>query len=906
MSTFCKSEDLLSESDVEQKLLLPILTSPYPLGLGYLKSDFRTKADVRKISIGKGKTQKLYYPDYMVILQGLPLFVIEAKKPGEDLEEALREARLYALALNSDFPKDINPCERVVVSDGRRILSSPWDTTLLDIDVEFQDVSPGSENYSKLVNFLSKKTIQVSCDSISKKIRGNRKFSRPNSILGGINVRNEELPENGFGSSLTLEYRHLFKPTTDEDRAEIARHMYVPSRTREKHLEPINKIILAANPPSTVDAKKIQDTENPSEIFKKLKEGSNLKSELLLLIGNVGSGKSTFIDYLREQALPPSIKENTDWIVINMNNAPVSKDLLYRWVQQKIINGFKEIYTEIDFEELQNLERLYSVELNRVIKGRASLFPKGSDKYNELLADELSKLQNDLDLTSKAFSRYLCSIKATKLLVVVLDNCDKRDKETQLLFFDVAQWLKDEYKCLVFLPMRDTTYDHHRSEPPLDTVIKDLVFRIDPPQLASVLYKRIHYAVADDNKTLSYQLPNGFVVNYKQSEQKLYLACILKSLFNGDPFFRQLVNGIAGRDLRRGIEIFLDFCKSGHIGEEEILKIRNSKGTYLLPNHLITRVLFRGSRRYYADEGTYIKNLFLSFPEEEVIPDPYIRIAILQWFKNRYRLRGPNQTLGYHKISELLKDLIPLGHSEKRIVREIGSLVRFRCLLSGLQEDEVEEDERSDSNLGESFVSSDDLISIAPSGHIHLQLLSNLDYLASCAEDVWYDEIQIAQKIADRLSGKAGIKYLSLASSVNNASDLINYLIDFQKKFISKPHVYLEKDSYENLLSLNESLRIIEKFKGENKYIVDIEQLKSDFPPGTIVEGQVVSIQKYGIFIEFGLNAVGMIHSSKFTRNSNTEEGILLGEIQKGSWIKVEIVQFAEAYGKFDLQFPTI
>ena len=30
----------------------------------------------------------------------------------------------------------------------------------------------------------------------------------------------------------------------------------------------------------------------------------------------------------------------------------------------------------------------------------------------------------------------------------------------------------------------------------------------------------------------------------------------------------------AGRDVRRALEIFLDFCNSGHIGEDEIYKIR--------------------------------------------------------------------------------------------------------------------------------------------------------------------------------------------------------------------------------------------------------------------------------------------------------------------------------------------
>lgn len=904
MTLFCKAEDIVNESDVEQKLILPILTSQYPLGFGYSKSDFRTKPDIRKINIGKGATQKLYYPDYVIIIQGLPVIIIEAKKPGEDIEEALREARLYASELNSAFPAGINPCSRIIVIDGKTIISSSWDSKTVDVRVNFNQIDISSEEYTKLVKLHSKESIASYCDKVFKKIRGKRKFSRPTSLLGGNYVRKEEFPENSFGSNLALEYRHLFNPVTTEDRLDIVRYAYVPSKRREKHLDPINRIIRAARPSSVTDAKTIEDTTKPKEIYTKFNDSSKLKNELLLLIGNVGSGKSTFVDYLKEVSLPDDIKEKTVWITIDLNDAPLSKDQIYKWLQNNIIKTLKTIHNENDFDDLETLKKLYSVELNRVRKGPAAFFPVNSEKYNDLMAKKLYELQDNLEITAKAYVRYLCA-EREKLLVVVLDNCDKRNKEEQLLMFDVAKWFKKEYFSLVFLPLRDITYDHHRFEPPLDTVIKDLVFRIDPPSLVNVLYKRIEHALTDSKKRLSYSLPNGMVVNYNQSEQKIYLACILKSLFNNDPFFRQLVNGIAGRDIRRGIEIFLDFCKSGHISEAEILKIRSSKGDYVLPSYLITRVLFRGNRRYYGDESSFIKNLFASFPEEESIADPFVRIAILQWLKNRYRKHGPNQVLGYHKVSELLNYLIPLGHSETRIIKELGTLARARCILTESQDDEAIGYENNDEVLGSNIVAEDALISIAPAGHIHLELLvTNLDYLASCAEDVWYEELQIAQKIADRLTGKEGSGYLSLLSNISNATDLINYLIDYQKKTISMPGAYLENNAYEKLINLDYSLDVIHRTKINNKFIVNIEKLKKDFPPGMVVEGQVVSVQHYGVFVEFGLNAVGLLHISRFKQSQKPEDNILLQNIETGERLKVEIIRFEEKHGKFDLKLP--
>ena len=80
-----------------------------------------------------------------------------------------------------------------------------------------------------------------------------------------------------------------------------------------------------------------------------------------------------------------------------------------------------------------------------------------------------------------------------KLPIIVLDNSDKRTETEQLLMFQVAQWLRSTFKCIVFLPLRDVTYDKYKKQPPIDTVVKDLIFRIDPADLLKVLQARFEY-----------------------------------------------------------------------------------------------------------------------------------------------------------------------------------------------------------------------------------------------------------------------------------------------------------------------------------------------------------------------------------------------------------------------------
>jgi hypothetical protein len=456
--------------------------------------------------------------------------------------------------------------------------------------------------------------------------------------------------------------------------------------------------------------------------------------------------------------------------------------------------------------------------------------------------------------------------------------------------FDVAKWFQRTCKCLVFLPIRDTTYDHHRNQPPLDTVIKDLIFRIDAPLFMDVLYKRVKLALSymnsDGNDSLFYELPNGIRVQYPQSEQGFYLACILRSLFQNDALFRRLIAGIAGTDIRSGLEIFLDFCKSGHIQEDEIFKIRHSKGDYILPKHIVTRVLFRGNRRYYHDANAKVKNIFTSYPED-IQPDPFARLAILSWLKRHYRIKGENGTLGFHKAETLTADLVIYGHDERRIANEIKSLIKAGCILP----------ESQDINKFELA----DLISIAPSGHVHLDLITNLDYLATCAEDVWFENSILAQGIADRLVGKIGAGHLSYLSSIENSSMLLSYLEQYKEKYLSIPNSILPFDKIIDYIELNDSKEFIERLKEKTDHSNEYHALEKKYPAGTIVDCQITGIKNYGVFVEFGIHGSGLIHVSHF--NEINDAGTLIFEdLDTGDQLQAEILGFKQDHGRFNLK----
>lgn len=185
MALFCEYSALITESDVEQKLIYPFLTEKEPMGLGLDPSQILTKSLLRGRSIGKGQSQKYYYPDYLINMRGIPVVVIEAKKPEESLDIAYAEARLYAQEVNAGFPHGINVCQIAVVCNGTEIWAGYTDQDNPCLKLKYEDLSIGNVKYIELLKFCSKDNLEELSNKPYINARGKATFYTPVSKLGG-------------------------------------------------------------------------------------------------------------------------------------------------------------------------------------------------------------------------------------------------------------------------------------------------------------------------------------------------------------------------------------------------------------------------------------------------------------------------------------------------------------------------------------------------------------------------------------------------------------------------------------------------------------------------------------------------------------------------------------------------
>lgn len=850
-----------NESDVEQKIIYPLLTELYPSGLGIDKNYIKTKANVKRLDIGKGSDKKLYFPDYAIAVDGYPIAIIEAKAPGVSLEEAFREARLYATEINSSIQSGINTCKYVFAINDHDIWYGYWDQFQPINKIKVNECDSTSEELECLQKFFDLEKILIELKEVIRKSVSIEGF-RPKKLLGGNAVQGEELDRNTFGSTVTSEISSIFNPISYKDRIYIAKEGYVSSRRKQRYIEPIDRLIRAANTYSITDAIEIEDTGKPKEIIKKFVDISSIDRQIMLLIGSVGSGKSTFIDYLFNKALDQSVVDTLTSLRLDMNTSPLSQEEIYSWLRNRIIDGCKNSLPSIDFDDIKNIEKVYSVEVNRIKKGEISYFEEGSNEWKNALFTEIKRLKEDEVITTQAYIRFCCTERG-KTLVIALDNCDKKETKDQLLMFQVAQWLQASFRCLVILPLRDETYDNYREQPPLDTALKDLVFRIEPPLLQQVLVSRVKLALkemkGDANETLSYSLPNGYRVEYPKSEQAYYLTSILNSMFEHNNFVRNIIVGLSGRNIRRSLEIFIELCNSAHLDESEVLKIRQSEGKHKIQFHKIVTILLRLNRRYYDGDNSYIKNIFNRNESESPVCS-FSRFLILTWLKEN-KNKHSFSIKGYSSVKDLSESVNEIGISQDKILSEVNYLVESNCIVT--------EDFKTEG------IDWNTLIKITPSGEIHLDLSSNITYLSTVAEECLFD-FDTADRIRKRIT--LPDSHASYQNSLLTALDLYHSLVDIRDNYCAPFDNYRhgQNDMAINLDNLREKLDSAKSRASEDPWF----EADKRYPRGSTHSAVVQNKLSYGCFVDF--------YDGTSSRIKNQD--IIIDDFDIGDKVKVEIL----------------
>jgi type I site-specific restriction endonuclease len=205
---------LATESDVEQKVIMPVLTGGIYLEIP--TDRIRTKDYLAPAVLDKAAgRQSGYYPDYTVWMRGFPLLVVEAKAPDVPAEVGYREASLYARHLNQAYPTNLNPCRFILATNGITLLAGYWDSEP-EMTIDVTNLRLGSTDLDRLRQAYDARALEKYATVCLQQGRSARAYY-PYNLAGGQALLHARFPVNSFAADLSPVLRRYFSSSNDQN-----------------------------------------------------------------------------------------------------------------------------------------------------------------------------------------------------------------------------------------------------------------------------------------------------------------------------------------------------------------------------------------------------------------------------------------------------------------------------------------------------------------------------------------------------------------------------------------------------------------------------------------------------------------------------------------------------------------
>lgn len=513
------------------------------------------------------------------------------------------------------------------------------------------------DNYKEVWNCLSKNGFQE--DYISKKLIGGSEEQLPPKLSStvtnypGIKNRNPFQVELEIISDLVLE--DVIKEKSIEK--EFLKDCYCKSGSLSQY-SLLSKQIL------TTRYSYLFEGNDKKAVLEQIASKKGLSSDLvelfanslskrpILLIGDVGVGKSTFIDNLLLVEAPNVFEKSITFKIDLGSKAIISLDLkeaVLKIIKQQLI----DIYN-IDITEDNFVRHAYFIELEKFKKGVTvkRLYEVAPVQAVEKEIEFLSSLiENEAEHLKKSL-QYICK-NQQKQVIVFIDNCDQRNDVDQQTAFLIAQELASDWPVIVFVCLRPETFHRTKKKEGALSGYHPKAFTIAPPRIDDVINKRLLFA----QKITRGEIPLSKLNNATSfSKLDILIQCFIDSLATNKylfTFFENVSNG----NIRKAVELIKKFFGSGHVNTEKIIAFIQETGKYTIPVHEILRSVIYGDNEHYSPVNSEITNLF---DVRTNAPKDHFTIPLILGLLQDYAVNNRNE--GFVSIKDIYSYMQKLGY----------------------------------------------------------------------------------------------------------------------------------------------------------------------------------------------------------------------------------------------------
>lgn len=555
------------------------------------------------------------YIDYL-LTAGDYKIVIEAKKIGASFPSPTKRKRLKvtgtilsadeiknAITQAEDYAKNKN-ADIVIVTNGNcwcyfTTRFSDRKKLYANILFPFDDLNDAEE----LFNVFEVHNVE---NGSLLNVTGEEDYILNNRLINVLDNSDYRLGRNSIADHIMVGIDKAIMSEALLSDEEILKECYVESDNRTKFDKTLQIHLTQYKPVIIEPAKKIKRDASKDVINDLLKISQpNIASPVTLIIGSVGSGKSTYLKHFELIKSKEILNEQkAHWIYVDYEKMGINgnpREFLYKSLNEYLLEEHPDNPT--DFKSV--ILPAYKSEIDSLKRGPYALLSENEEKFNEKIIELIDRDFKNVNAYVEKVYNYIAS---QQLCVIVIDNVDLyEDDVLETNVFSEAISISKTLKCLVFISLRDSTYIKHKNSS-IFNAYELKKFWINPPSFKDVLSKRLSYAARKlKDQTAIVELQSGATLNI--SDLGLFFKIVQRSVLN--EINSKLLEYLSDRNTRKGITLIQNFLISGHIQADKAIRdYVDGESSFSFPFHEVFKGSVLGPWKYYKEERSEALNIF--------------------------------------------------------------------------------------------------------------------------------------------------------------------------------------------------------------------------------------------------------------------------------------------------------
>jgi hypothetical protein len=511
-------------------------------------------------------------------------------------------------------------------------------------------------------------------------------------------------PRSEFSRDIADVFNRFFAGMSSETDDEMRKQCFV--ETRESRAADATLSTIASH---LVNSIQMLETEQGQALKDQIAGVvASKQSEICLIVGNKGAGKSTFIKRFFEDVLPDNLRTTCVTAVIDLADFTGDEVSLQRWLSERLRDRMEdaifsreratyEDYMGMFFRTYQRWSEATYRDLYLTNKTEFKI------KFGEYVERRRSEAPDDYAL---GLLRHTVAGRL-KLPCVVFDNTDQHSMRVQEAVFQYAVSLRNGAVCFGLVPITDRSIWRLSKSGSFQSYSSRTFFLPSPPtrEIFSKRVKFIERKLAEDSeasgtyfssKGIRISIPdlNGFVK-------------VLEEAFLGDERLSSLIGRLANFDIRRMMLLGQRTICSPSFRVEDLIKAYVANKNQAFDRRRATRALILGEYDRHVDQSSeFVTNVFHT--EASRPYSPLLLLSVLELLAGVKNRSGSNPAESYVSVADLISYFEPC-QVEADDVREVTKLLLKRRLIQPL---EADRDECSDAVK----------VSLTPAGEAHQEM----------------------------------------------------------------------------------------------------------------------------------------------------------------------------------------